>query len=87
MQLYELFLISVTEYCVTPACVTVAAAILNAMDQGVDPCSDFYQYACGGWIRSNPLPDDKSIWGTFGKLWQENQIVMKNILGMNHLLS
>lgn len=71
---------NVTEYCVTPACVTVAAAVLNAMDQSVDPCTDFYQYACGGWIRSNPLPDDKSIWGTFGKLWQENQIVMKNVL-------
>ncbi|GIY92266.1 endothelin-converting enzyme homolog [Caerostris extrusa] len=70
-----------TGYCVTPACVTVAAAILNAMDQTMDPCKDFYQYSCGGWIRANPLPDGKSIWGTFGKLWQENQIIMKNVLG------
>ncbi|XP_054713276.1 endothelin-converting enzyme homolog isoform X1 [Uloborus diversus] len=69
-----------TEYCVTPACVTVAAAILNAMDHTAEPCTDFYQYSCGGWIKSNPLPDEKSIWGTFGKLWQENQIVMKNVL-------
>lgn len=68
------------KYCVTPACVTVASSILNAMDHDVDPCEDFYQYACGGWIKANPLPDGKSIWGTFGKLWQENQLVMKNVL-------
>ncbi|CAN7986084.1 unnamed protein product, partial [Ixodes hexagonus] len=70
----------IAEYCVTPACVTVASSILNAMDHEMDPCEDFYQYACGGWIKSNPLPDGKSIWGTFGKLWQENQLVMKNVL-------
>ena len=70
-----------TEYCVTPACVTVASSIINAMDTSVDPCDDFYSYSCGGWIRANPLPDGKSIWGSFNKLWQENQLVMKNVLG------
>ncbi|XP_076306637.1 M13 family metallopeptidase neprilysin 3 isoform X2 [Tachypleus tridentatus] len=67
-------------YCVTPACVTVASSIINAMDSTINPCDDFYQYACGGWVRSNPIPEGKSIWGTFGKLWQENQLIMKNVL-------
>lgn len=65
----------------TPACVTVASAIINSMDRNVNPCDDFYEYACGGWVETNPLPDGKSIWGAFGKLWQENQLVMKNVLG------
>lgn len=69
------------QYCLTPSCVTVASAIINSIDPSVDPCHDFYQYTCGGWIKDNPLPDGKSIWGTFGKLWQENQLVMKNVLG------
>jgi predicted metalloendopeptidase len=38
------------------------------------------QYACGGWERSNPIPDGKSSWSTFGKLWQDNQQVLRNIL-------
>ncbi|KAI1283087.1 Endothelin-converting enzyme 1 [Halotydeus destructor] len=68
------------EHCLTPACVTVAAAIINAMDVTVDPCQDFYKYSCGGWIKTNPLPDGKTIWGSFNKLWQENQLTMKNVL-------
>lgn len=38
-------------------------------------------YACGEWIKSNPLPDGKSNWGTFGKLWQDNQSIMRAVLG------
>ena len=81
MNQNEHCLVFSTEYCVTPACVTVASSIINAMDTSVDPCDDFYSYSCGGWIRANPLPDGKSIWGSFNKLWQENQLVMKNVLG------
>lgn len=68
------------ELCVTGSCVRAAAAIVEAMDANSDPCDDFYNYACSGWAKFNPLPDGKSVWGSFNKLWQQNQLIMKNVL-------
>ncbi|XP_023331753.1 endothelin-converting enzyme homolog [Eurytemora carolleeae] len=67
-------------YCLSAECVKTAASVIRSADFTVDPCQDFYQYACGGWERENPIPDGKPSWSTFGKLWQENQQVMKIIL-------
>jgi len=53
---------------------------LKAMDITVDPCTDFYQYACGGWRKANPIPADKSRYGRFNELDEYNRAVLREIL-------
>ncbi|MEE6528059.1 hypothetical protein FKM82_029953, partial [Ascaphus truei] len=67
--------------CLSEACVSVAGRILDSLDRAVEPCQDFYQFSCGGWMRRNPLPDGRSRWNTFNSIWDQNQAVLKHILG------
>ncbi len=59
----------------------LGSEVIAQLDQSTDPCTDFYQYACGGWFDATPLPADKPRWGRgFGELSQRNNEVLKTIL-------
>jgi endothelin-converting enzyme/putative endopeptidase len=53
---------------------------LPSMDRTADPCVNFYQYTCGGWMKNNPIPPDQARWSVYGKLANDNMQFLWGIL-------
>lgn len=56
------------------------AICLANLDTAVAPGTDFYEYACGGWIKNNPLKPEYSRFGTFDQLRDDNQEQLRTLI-------
>lgn len=52
----------------------------NNLDETIRPQDDFYQYACGGWIKANPLKAEYSRFGTFDKLGESSREQVRSLI-------
>ncbi|XP_016921652.1 neprilysin-2 isoform X2 [Apis cerana] len=61
------------DVCYTQECIHTASRLLKNMDREVEPCDDFYDFACGGFLKSTIIPDDKTTVNTFTGISDELQ--------------
>lgn len=91
MKQLALHLIAVSAICVATS--AVAAQRSKALDRAnldttCAPCTDFYQFANGAWLKRNKIPPDKTNLGSFGMLGDKNQeVVQKIVIDDAHLVS
>jgi len=52
----------------------------TVVDRTLDPCDDFYKFACSKWLTANPIPSDQTTWNTASNLNLWNQGVLRNTM-------
>ncbi|XP_072370555.1 phosphate-regulating neutral endopeptidase PHEX isoform X3 [Scyliorhinus torazame] len=63
------------ERCFSPECSEAAVLIFNKINWSADPCENFFEFACGRWIKETPIPEDYSSYGTYS--WVRHSVNVK----------
>lgn len=68
------------EVCLTPGCIHIASKVLKDINPKVEPCDDFYEFACGNFIKNTNIPDDKSSVTTFSVISDQLQEQLRTMI-------
>lgn len=79
-QTHKPTVINADDVCLTPGCVHTASKVLENMDPSVDPCDDFYQFACGNFVKKTNIPDDKASITAFSIISDQLQEQLKTMI-------
>lgn len=66
--------------CETQTCAKESAAMQSSLDQSVDPCENFYEFACGNYVRNTIIPEDKTIVMSFTEVQDKVQEQLRSII-------
>ncbi|XP_055373967.1 neprilysin-2 [Condylostylus longicornis] len=66
--------------CLTKECIHTASKILDSMESSIEPCDDFYRFACGNFLKKTAIPEDKVTVNTFSEIGDELQQQLKELI-------